>query len=261
MLVLPNQPKLKIFVATHRLFELPVDDEDDVYLPIQVGVSENLPYLSENQLDNIANKNNSYCELSILYFIWKNVDCPVVGLVHYRRYFGEKNSFLIRAFKKSQYVLGVKKERFTSRYHIVRTDELNELLGVSEVIVSNPVPLEKSVLEHYAQHHHLKDWLIVKDIIAKQCPDYLTSFDKVSQGKMFYPYNMFIGKKHIINQYCQWLFDILFTAETMIDYTEYDSYNQRVFGFLAERLFTVWIVHHYQDFRFSHLPVVQLKMV
>lgn len=252
-----NWSNLTIFVVTHKLFKLPIDD--DFYLPIQVGIRETLPYLSENQLDNIAHKNRHYCELSVLYFLWKNVDCPTVGLVHYRRYFGLKNPFLVRFSKKMQYVLGLKKEPFTSRYHLLPKNELNDLLKTSDMIVSNAVMLDKSVKENYAEHHHLKDWIVVQDVITQKYPDYLPAFHQVSNGNVFYPYNMFIGKKHIVDQYCQWLFDILFTAESLIDYTEYDSYNQRVFGFLAERLFTVWIVHHYQDFHFSYLPVVQIK--
>ena len=37
------------------------------------------------------------------------------------------------------------------------------------------------------------------------------------------------------------MFNILELAEKRIDISKYDNYNKRVFGFLAERLFNVWI--------------------
>lgn len=39
-------------------------------------------------------------------------------------------------------------------------------------------------------------------------------------------------------------FDILFDVEKQLDMTGYDEYNQRVYGFIAERLLRVWIVYN-----------------
>ena len=52
---------------------------------------------------------------------------------------------------------------------------------------------------------------------------------------------MFVMKKSLFDKYCLWLFDILFALEKEIDISEYDKYNKRIYGFLAERLFNVWI--------------------
>ena len=61
---------------------------------------------------------------------------------------------------------------------------------------------------------------------------------------------MFIGKKEVMDNYCKWLFSILFEAEKFIDTSTYNNYNRRVFGFLAERLFTVWVDHNQEKYRF-----------
>ena len=50
-----------------------------------------------------------------------------------------------------------------------------------------------------------------------------------------------MSKVHF-EQYCEWLFHILLKLECQIDISNYDVYQKRVFGFLAERLFNVWLV-------------------
>ncbi len=55
---------------------------------------------------------------------------------------------------------------------------------------------------------------------------------------------MFIANKNIIDEYCKWLFPILFDLESKMDISKYDSYNQRMFGFVSERLLNVWLYHN-----------------
>ena len=74
-------------------------------------------------------------------------------------------------------------------------------------------------------------------------PEYSSSFNHVMNSKYEYGFNMLITKKDILDEYSKWLFDILFTLEDKIDITEYDEYQQRIYGFLSERLLNVWIQH------------------
>ena len=79
---------IKILVATHKKYWMP---DDDVYVPLHVGAAgkESLGYLPDNTGDHISSKNPNYCELTGLYWAWKNLDCEYIGLCHYRRYFGK----------------------------------------------------------------------------------------------------------------------------------------------------------------------------
>ena len=52
---------------------------------------------------------------------------------------------------------------------------------------------------------------------------------------------MFIAPKEIISKYCEWVFPILFEVEKRVDMTGYDDYQKRIYGFLTERLFDVWM--------------------
>ena len=83
---------VKILVCCHKpdYFK-----SDDVYMPIHVGKA-----ISKYELgiqddvtgDNISKENPSCCELTGMYWAWKNLkNVDVIGLCHYRRYFDFNN--------------------------------------------------------------------------------------------------------------------------------------------------------------------------
>ena len=76
---------IKILVATHKAYWMP---EDDVYMPVHVGREgkQDLGFNGDNTGDNISLKNANYCELTGLYWAWKNLQCDYIGLCHYRRF-------------------------------------------------------------------------------------------------------------------------------------------------------------------------------
>ena len=74
----------RIYVMTHRKFEPP---QPEYYIPLHVGKSgkEDLNYTGDDTGDTISEKNDTFCELTGLYWIWKNGRCAVEGVCHYRR--------------------------------------------------------------------------------------------------------------------------------------------------------------------------------
>ena len=69
---------VKIVVATHKKYKMPTDE---MYLPLHVGAAGkvdacgnplDLGYQKDNTGDNISGKNASFCELTGLYWAWKN---------------------------------------------------------------------------------------------------------------------------------------------------------------------------------------------
>lgn len=83
---------IKLIVATHKSYEMPQDD--NLYIPLHVGKKgkKDLGYLGDDTGDNISEFNPYYCELTGVYWAWKNLDYDYLGLVHYRRYFCKKES-------------------------------------------------------------------------------------------------------------------------------------------------------------------------
>ena len=218
---------MKIFVVCHKDIIRP---QIDGYVTIGVGALANdenakVQY-RDNQGMNISDKNPYYSELTALYWIWKNCADDIVGLVHYRRYFSWNRMFKI--------VLTEKKIR-----KILQTsDIIVPKARVMDVTRKDP---DLTIWNHFKKWHNIQDLIETRNIIEKQCSDYLESFDKVGQKKTIWPYNMLICKKSVLDAYRERLFPILEDLEKRVDISDYDNYQRRLFGFISERLFNVWV--------------------
>ena len=110
-----NNDKIKILICCHKDCKLPNSKQ---YLPIQVG-AVNAKYdlglqrddrINGHICDNISEKNKSYCELTAIYWAWKNIreiypNLEYIGLNHYRRYFNFNSIFFQAPIKKK--MLGI----------------------------------------------------------------------------------------------------------------------------------------------------------
>lgn len=235
---------IKILIATHKKYWLP---QDSVYLPVQAGAAlhPELGYTLDNIGDNISAKNPYYCELTALYWAWKNLSCDYLGLCHYRRYFG-------------QHVHTRKTEK--KQAAIFRYKDYEKLLSQYEVIL----PAKRhyyieTVRSQYEHAHYKEDLDQAEQIIIQKFPEYHTAFTKVMNQRSLYIYNMFVMPRSLLDNYCTWLFDILFALEPYVDLTNYDTYEARVFGFLGERLFNVWLEK--QQLKTVEVPVINLEPV
>ena len=63
---------------------------DDVFKPIHVGAAlsdRKMDIITDAEGDSISIKNREYCELTAIYWAWKNdKSSEWVGLMHYRRF-------------------------------------------------------------------------------------------------------------------------------------------------------------------------------
>ena len=216
--------KIKILVAMHKAYSLP---GEDIYAPIQVG-GVRIPGM-ENALrddtgENISAKNKYYCEMTALYWAWKNLDADCIGLVHYRRYFAGKR-FALR-----------KESRIANR------SQIEEALEKAPVILPQKRNYWiETTYSQYAHAHHKKDMDLVRSILEERYPEYVRPFDNVMERTAGHRFNMFIMRRDLLDHYCTWLFDVLDRAERHINLSAYDEYNKRVFGFLSDRLLDVWV--------------------
>lgn len=102
--------------------------------------------------------------------------------------------------------------------------------------------------------HYKKDIDALRKIIEELYPDYLTAFDQAMDCNYMYPFNMFIMRKELLNEYCKFLFGVLFELEKITDISKYDNYQKRIYGFLSERLMNVFVIAH-KDLRIKEMFV------
>lgn len=219
---------IKIIVATHKKYQMP---KDKIYIPVQVGAEgkEKIEeYQPDNIGDNISNKNPYFCELTGLYWAWKNMDTDYIGLAHYRRHFTANEN--------------IPKEENLKFDIILNEKEIEKILENTDVILPKKRKYYiENLYDHYKHTMYIEPLDETRKIIEEKYPEYLEEFDKLHKRTSAHMFNMFIMKKEILNDYCTWLFDILFELEKKIDVSQYDSFHARFFGRVSELLLDVWI--------------------
>ena len=231
-------------VAAHKPYWMP---EDDVYLPVQVGAagkeSISAAWQRDDAGENISRLNPYYCELTALYWAWKNLGCEYVGLCHYRRYFGHSSWGASPEQKKAA---------------IFSRHDYERLLAGTDIIVPRKRNYYiETVYSQYAHAHRASDLEDIKCIIERQCPEYLEAWHEVMSSRRLYILNMFVMEYGKFQSYCAWLFPIIFEFAGHFDLA--DPYASRLFGFPAERLLNVWLAK--QDLSLAEAPVVMLEKV
>ncbi|MDE7402191.1 MAG: DUF4422 domain-containing protein [Muribaculaceae bacterium] len=219
------------------------------YLPIHAGkaISKyNLGIQGDDTGDNISEKNPNFCELTALYWLWKNgPHSKYVGLTHYRRYFDFKNKLPWGSAK-----LEVKPEDIIKNPPLI--PDLDPIFKRYDIIIPMPAYFPVSAATFYCASHVTEDYDILQNVIKEKYPEYIPAFRRVMHDNKLSLYNMMITRRELFDEYCEWLFSILFEVEERIIYSPY-PYQQRVFGFMSERLLNVWIEH--KKLRALKLPV------
>jgi hypothetical protein len=233
---------VKIIVATHKKYEMP---KDELYLPIHVGSEgkQDIGFTKDNTGDNISLKNPYYCELTGLYWAWKNLDADYIGLVHYRRHFASK---IIN-----------KKDLINS---VLTSKEVDDILNDTNIIVPKKRHYYiENLYSHYAHTLYVEPLDITGKIIEEKYPEYISEFNKLKKRTSAHMFNMAIMSKNLLDEYCTWLFDILFELEKRVDSTKYDAFHSRFYGRVSELLLDVWI--NTKGYSYKEVRVVSIGKV
>ncbi|MEI6847082.1 MAG: DUF4422 domain-containing protein [Chlorobiaceae bacterium] len=231
----------KILVAYHKpaiLFK------NDILTPIHVGrmnaknrgmSNDNYQWMISNTIgdddgENISELNPNFCELTAVYWAWMNYDklgSPnYIGLEHYRRHFNIDASLPV----------------FLGDYDIVAPIE----------------SLKNETIEsQFSNGHKSVDFSEVIDFLCSLCPEYAKIAKSYTKQNNGYFYNMFIMKKHVFFEYCEWIFKILLQLHKKTDYSEYNEFDQRMPGYLGERLLGIFI----QKKKLEGLKVKNTKVI
>lgn len=238
-----GKKEVKIIVATHKKYRMP---NEKIYIPVHVGKKnkEDIGYIGDDTGDNISEKNPYYCELTGLYWAWKNIKADYIGLVHYRRGLTYKRKINLK-----------KRDKFEC---VLKDEEIQEIISDVDVILPQKRRyFIETIYSHYVHTLHGETLDETRRIIEDKYLDYLESFDKVMNRTSAHMFNIFIMKKSLLNQYCTWLFSILEELEKRIDPSQYDTFHARYLGRISEILLDVWI--NKNDIKYQEVPVLNLE--
>ena len=236
---------IKIIIATHKKYKMP---KDEIYLPVQVGKEgkEDIGFTPDNTGDNISLKNPYFCELTGLYWAWKNLNADYIGLAHYRRHFSN-------AKKLPKDVNG----RIDSA---IKGEAIDKILDTTDIILPKKRKYYiENLYDHYKHTMHIEPLDETKKIIEEKYPEYLPEFENLHKRTSAHMFNMYVMKKELSDQYCKWLFDILFELEKRIDTKQYDTFHARFFGRISELLLDVWI--NTNKLEYKEVRVIDIEKV
>lgn len=236
---------IKIVVATHKKYKMP---DDKMYIPVQVGSEgkEDIGFQKDNYGENISSKNAYFCELTGLYWAWKNLEYDYMGLSHYRRHFSVSK-------KLPKDIEG----RVNSA---IKYEDVDEILNNTDIILPKKRKYYiENLYSHYEHTMHIEPLNETKKIIREKCPEYLEEFEKLHKRTSAHMFNMFIMKKEILNDYCTWLFDILFELEKRIPPEQYDKFHARYLGRISELLLDVWI--NTNSLKYEEVQVIDIEKI
>ena len=196
-----------------------IEQNRDIYVPINGGASlKNDQWCQKNLLfddigDNISSHNKQLNENTSIYWFWKHLDefedADYCGFSHYRRFF-HKDS--IQTYKQH------------------------------DILVAKSINCLYSLEWQYSYYHNSGDLTTCIKTLKKHDYQFGAAFEKYMQEQHdnFAPMNMFVMKRPFFEEWCSFIFPILFKLESVIDVSNRDNYQKRAVCFLEERIFGFW---------------------
>lgn len=275
-------------ITVHHKNDVMIEIFKKYFNPVQVGCYINCTDLGierdDGHIENIAQKNNGYCELTALYYLWKtNISnsSDYVGLMHYRRIFSTKIPIKVTIKEHCKYILKSAYHGFfgggcdVSKYNVENIYNINSFENKSKLIDSYikdndfdfilPKPIVFRFLNIKQQYEICHDKSVndlFHTIVVDKFPELRDSIKIVNDGNKLYPYNMFVMKSEYLNEYCHMLFSCLFELESEINIEHYDFYQKRLYGFLGERFLNYYInyISNSKEVVIKELPVAFLDV-
>lgn len=262
---------IKVFVS-HRIdydSTVPLVPE---LIPVRCGAiydrSKNADLQGDDTGENISNKRFSYCELTVLYWAWKNTKADYYGLCHYRRYFNwSSNEYVPDGYGN---VLDTRITPEALAKYGIDSESIHRVVSDCDMVVAKAQDVTKypggylSVWDQYskAEHLHEKDLELLLKVIEDIHPEDLQTAKEYLLGTTAYVCNLFVMKGELFHQYCPWLFSILNEFEKRADTKYYSAEGYRTTAHIGERLLGVFVLKMRKerpDIRITELqPVVFL---
>lgn len=270
---------LKIFIVYYKQAPL---IKTEIFTPIQAGRAivgspsrigtlkkEEINWLNNNMIgdntgENISNLNRYFAEITALYWIWKNTDSPLVGMFQYRRFLSLNDNahYPYVEFPSMRFRhVGIKHlEKFSSTFlHDLKLEKKYILPWFTNHDILLAEPIKTNTYEQYKTEHIISDLNKALAILKQKYPEmYDFAIENLNSTEGFYPSNLFITRREILNNYATWLFNILLPLyeEIKNELPLRDTEQKLAFAYLSERLFTIYFRYQqkYHGLRIKEFP-------
>lgn len=276
-----KEPIIKIFVS-HRIDQVSETIDNPLYVNVRCGAvydkrnpEEYGHILGDNTGDNISEKKYRYSELTVQYWAWKNQNADYYGLCHYRRYLIFRNACDdYERDQRDQVQCNYLNKENEKKLGLLDAESMEHLISQYDLLVNKEFDIRKVYTPRGLQHSVLSHWRAWEDIIIPKgvieqllglikamYPRYYNDAMEYLHGWKYRGYDLFIMKKALFHEYCQFQFNILQELEEQIDTTYFSENMTRVCAFMSEILHDVFIYHLTQgnQYKVKNLDVAYFR--
>ena len=250
------------------------------FLPLQVGCAladTDLGILRDDRYGQLSANNRNYCELTAFDEISRSAHADYVGVMHYRRMFTVPKPLTLMS-KDTEYRFRVLRHRLRlsskpverhvtikiSSPEVLETEARalnNYLLSLCErVDIITPIPVKyygMTLREQYGRAHPVTYYDRFLSLLSEMHPELDPFVNTIESSQSYCLFNMFIMRRKLFTRYWQILYSTLAALQQEIDLKLLDTYQERVFGFLAERFMAIFVryICAMDGARSAHLPI------
>lgn len=247
---------LNIFFArSHKDKELKTKIVRPEYMhAIQVGAAntdERIAEITDATGDNISAKNGNYCEITGLYWIWKNILC---GEACESRGVKEGDYMDDGHDVQGQTVSGAKYfglAQYRRSFELTEDDLRRLFCNDIDVLLPYPLMYEPDINKHHERYLKDADWTALLTALKEVSPEYAEAFTGVLGQQWMYNYNVIIAKAQVLRDYCEWLFPILERVEEL-SVPKGSERSDRYIGYMVEMLETLYFMRNRDKLKIAH---------
>ena len=252
-------PKIKILVSYHKPAYLL---KSEILTPVHLGRAlateaskdgqmskADYQWMLDNMIgddtgDNISHLNREFCELTVIYWAWKNYDKlgnpDYIGFMHYRRVL----SFLAPKDQNVNFTKDILPEVNSFNDNFTKAAEKYDFFIPKPHSVED-ASKSQNIIEHYGKYtyHYPQGLDILKNTLKKQCPFLYGVFDDYFEGKNAYFTSIFIMKRNDFMLYAQTIFNILLKVKKELTLSNANSQEYRAIAYIGEYLTGLYLYY------------------
>lgn len=224
--------------------------------------------IGDNTDDNISKERNSLGELTVQYWIWKNITADYYGLCHYRRYlsFGSING---RRNEQNQIYKVYLSKKYIKKYKLNDEKTIESMCSEYDAIIPEGADVTK-ITTQYGKVNTVKElWMAHKNIffdekifndltsvIKNVYPEFYRIYKEYFNSKYHIGYNCYLMNKELFYGLSKIQFEIIDTLKREFGENEYYKLYPRTYGYIGEMIFGCYAYNLKTKYKIKEVPLV-----